>query len=95
MLPEWEKLAEWGAILITGFGVVFASGKNRQAQVENRKCIDELKKAVFPEDPGREIIRQSDLDRQCAQIEKLFAVMERNLIQSIEIILNKEKNDNS
>lgn len=87
MMPEWDKVVEWCAIFITGLGVVFATGRNKQFQVENRKQIEELKKSVFPDDPENEIIRRVDLDRQCKQMEKLFEMMEKNLIQSIRIEL--------
>jgi len=86
-MPEWDKIVEWCAIFITGLGVVFATGRNKQFQIENRKQIDELKKSVSPEDPENEIIRRADLDRQCKQMEKLLVVMEKNLIQTIRIEL--------
>ena len=88
---DWEKIFEYGAILITGIGVVFACGKNKQSQDEIRKDVEELKHIVFPDDPDREIIRQRALDRQCAQIEKLLRVMEENLIQKIELVLRDYK----
>jgi len=89
MMLNWEKIIEYGAVFATGLGVVFACGKNRQVQDELRKDIEELKHNIFPDDPEREIIRQSVLDRQCIQIEKLFNVMEKNLIQKIELMLRK------
>jgi len=90
MISSWEKIIEYGAVFITGLGVVFACGKNKQARVDDRKHIDNLNHNVFPDDPEREIIRQSDLDRQCKQIEKLFEIMEKNLIQKIELMLKNE-----
>ena len=87
MMPEWDKITEWCTIFITGLGVVFATGRNKQFQVENRKQIDELKKSVFPEDSENDIIRRSDLDRQCRLIEKFLEVMEKNIIQMIRIEL--------
>ena len=89
MLSDWERVVEWGAIFVTGLGVVFACGRNKQAQVDIRKDIEEIRHNVFPDDPGREIVRQSDMDRQCGQIEKLFDAMEKNLIQTIKLELKK------
>lgn len=86
-MPEWDTLVEWFSIFFLGLGVVFTCGRNKQAREEDRRLIDELRKNVFPDNSEREIIRQSDLDRQYEQIEKLLTAMEKNLIQIIQVEL--------
>lgn len=89
-MPDWDKIFEWLSIFIIGLGVVFTCGKNKQAQIENRKHIDNLNNNMFPDDDERKIIRQADINREWAQFERLVAVMEKNLIQTIKIEIQKK-----